>query len=460
MKAHHLLIAIALSVALASAAPAALIHEYLFDEGDARDTAGTKDLGVVGGAGVTFAHDLVSISTSETSYLQTAGYGATGFGTLTVSVWVNASNVNQGTYKGLFANNTASGAGYSWQLDNHSGVYRVISEQGVAINSSIAPTANQWENLVVVKTSGTQADLYVNGQHAGTHGSNLGNLNTIRVGVNRNADNSYGGDYDKVQIWDTVEDAAAIYAAGRFPVHSWVAGAGTDVGGDSTWTATVGGVNLAFDSAEALIATGLSGLPQAYATPLGGNNTSSATVFGGSGDLSFEVVVRPADLAGSHVLFEVGGNGNGTAIALIGDELRFVSQNGGANVITTSTTLDPGDAGQWLHVVGVIDNPNDGTAEMTLYLNGQVADAASIFAGYNDWAGGDGFGVGRVQGTVAGGLSGLTGLDGDLAAINHYARVLDGTAVGEMYGATGIPEPTSLSVMALAALGILRRRRR
>ena len=459
MKAHHLLIATVLSVALASAAPAALIHEYAFDQGDARDTAGTKDLTVVGGAGVTFDNGVASISTANTSYLQTTGYGGTGFGALTVSVWVHTSNVNQGGYKGLFANNTSSTAGYSWQIDNHSGVYRVISEKGVSIVSTIAPTANQWENLVVVKSSSSLSTLYVNGVSAGTDGSNLGNLDTIRVGANRNADNSYGGDYDSVQIWDSAENAAAIYTAGRFaPAHSWVAGAGGDTGGDSTWTAAAGGEDLTFDNPEALIATGLSGLAQAYASPLGGSASSSSTVFGGSGDVAFEIVLRPADLTGNHVLFEVGGNGNGTAIALIDDELRFVSQNGAANVITTSTTLASEDIGQWLHVVGVIDNPNDGTAEMTLYLDGQSADTASIFAGYDDWAGGDAFGVGRVQNTVAGGLTGLAGFDGDLAAINHYARVLDGAAVGEMHAAA-IPEPASVLLMALAALGLVRRRR-
>ncbi|MBI1368179.1 MAG: hypothetical protein GC162_05945 [Planctomycetes bacterium] len=458
-------IAAAMMMGLSStAAHAALLSQYVFEGATAKDVVGTRNLSAVG-AGATIANGVATFSGSSSNYMTASAFGGTAYTSFTVSLWVNTATANQGGFKGLFSNNTPNTAGFSWQIDNNSGAFRAVSEQGVTITGPTsgagAPAANKWQNVVLRKVSNTSAELYVDGVLVGTSTSNLGNLNSFRLGINRNNDNSYAGQYDGVQIWDSLVSPTEILNAGRYtPAHSWIAGKGSDVGGDNTWTPVIGGENITFDAVENLSDSSLTNINKTYTTPIGqGATTVSSTVFGGTGDVSFEMLFRVGNLTGTHVLYEIGGNGSGTSLILVDNELRFSTQTGStANLMTLSTSLDAGLINKWLDATVVVTQ-SGGTGTAMLYLNGVSVGSTSIASGYTGWAGGDAWGIGRIASTLAGTLTtGFTNFDGDIALFNHYAYALNGTSAAEIAAEHLIPAPTALPAgLALLVLCIVRR---
>ena len=448
-------------------ADAALIAEYNFNDGTADDSAGSFDLNAIGGGG-TIAGGVLSLDGNNSSYYENTanGLGALNF---TVSVWVKASVTNQGGFKGLFTNADNSTDAFSWQIDNNSGQFRAVAIDTAAnitgpTSGDGAPVANRWQNVVIKKNGDVAAsELWVDGTLVGTNTGNLGGLQEFRVGINRNSDNQYGGLYDKVQVYDSNESVADTFALGHLnQTNSWIAGLGGDSGGDSTWQPVVGSTNIAFDSNESLSPTGIASVPNAYSSPIGdGGGASSSAVFGGSDDASFETLIRLDNLTGNHIVWEIGGNGSGSNLALVGSELRFSTQSGStANLMTASTTLDAGDLGEWLHVVTVITEPGDGTGTAELFVNSISVDSDTIGAAYNGWAGGDAFAVGHVQSTVAGTLSGLSNFDGEMALWSHYDFALSRQDVIDQAQHFGIPAPAALPAGLLMIVGLAARRRR
>lgn len=150
---------------------------------------------------------------NNSNYLQVAP-AVGGAPTFTVSVWVWTDTANQGTFKGIFSNNNSSGAPFSFQFDSHNGDFRMTSVGGGAdIFGAVIP--NQWNNLVLTKSPGDVGSIWYNGvQISADIGGNPGGLQQFRIGINRNSDHSFAGLIDRVQIWNTVENVPAIFAAG------------------------------------------------------------------------------------------------------------------------------------------------------------------------------------------------------------------------------------------------------
>jgi len=196
------------------AAHAALIAEYNFDTGSGLENSASSSyspLQVVGSA-PDLSYGRYHSDGNNSNYLEVAP-AVGGANPFTVSVWVWSDTADQGDFKGIFCNNDSSGADYSWQLDSHSGDYRAVGKD-IPTRSTPA-SAGVWQNLVIRKTGGSQGNFWVDGVQVGTNfGDNPGGLQEFRIGINRNSDNSFSGLIDKVQIWDSLEDAAAIYAAG------------------------------------------------------------------------------------------------------------------------------------------------------------------------------------------------------------------------------------------------------
>lgn len=77
----------------------------------------------------------------------------------------------------------------------------------------------------------------------------------------------------------------------------------------------------------------------------------------------------------------------------------------------------------------------------------------------SDWAAGDGSGLRRKNGTVAGGFANPVNFRGDIAFLNFHRQALSPPEVLDLYRVVAIPEPATLSLLALGAVALLRRRR-
>ena len=199
---------------LAGAAQAANIALWDFGAGSAADTSGSPtayDLGSVGG-GPDLSQGFARFTGDEASpaYLEIAGPG--GMKTWTLSFWVRSQgSLDQGTFQGIFSNNTSSTAAFSWQVESHGGVYQWRNQAGTfAIG---APAAlDTWDHIVVRKFSGNDGDIWLNGvQILANIGGNPGGLQSLRLGTNRNSNRFFQGDLENIYVFDSFEDPTALF---------------------------------------------------------------------------------------------------------------------------------------------------------------------------------------------------------------------------------------------------------
>ena len=152
---------------------------------------------------------------------------------------------------------------------------------------------------------------------------------------------------------------------------------------------------------------------------------------------TWELVFRPGDFTGTHILFNTGGNGDGLAFTLNGSVLdfRFQDANADAQRLIVSTDLATiGAADDFYHVVGVTDVQSAATGTASLYVNGVLASGPTTSTGtINDWDGGDLAELGKGA-NVPGGNLGPVGFTGDLALFNYYGgRLLSEGAIMDAY---------------------------
>ena len=148
-------------------------------------------------------------------------------------------------------------------------------------------------------------------------------------------------------------------------------------------------------------------------------------------DASFEFVFRPRNFSGTHILFETGGNGDGTAFLLVDNELEVRVQNSDNNtrrVVRTFAFDAAADANKFHHVVVTIQ-PSRSAAQnqVRLFVNGtEVGVPESATSVIADWAGTDSSGLGRANGGFADSddttLSG--NFDGDIALFRFFENQL------------------------------------
>jgi hypothetical protein len=209
------------------------------------------------------------------------------------------------------------------------------------------------------------------------------------------------------------------------------------------------------------------GVTQAYVFPDAQGTMSSLESLGGNptdNDASFEFWFQPSNLAGAEqeVIFETGGNVDGTAFGLEGDTLLFLAQDSPGVQLLASAGLPGNGLSRYHHAVGVIDFEGGGEGTVSLDLNGLLADSVSVGSGFSDWAGSDGAGIGRTNNSIAGAsniFSSQTSFDGQIAYFNFYETALTHQDVLDLYQVRAIPEPATLTLLA-ASLALLRRRRR
>lgn len=255
--------------------------------------------------------------------------------------------------------------------------------------------------------------------------------------------------------------------ADELPIGSLRYAASRDASADASWQDIdgVAGFDWAINAnSRSNVSDPLTpGISKAYNfTAARGTMASLETLAGNptNDDASFEIWFKPSDTTGDEILFETGGNGLGTSLAISGSDLLFTTSAG--NAATTAQVKFGGlSAGGFTQAVGVIDL--GASANVLLYVNGQLVDAAYV-AGFTDWAGSDGSGLGRINGTTGGDktglLAGFGNYSGQIALLNFYEEALSRQDVLNLYRSVAIPEPATLTLIALGALGLLRRRRK
>lgn len=201
-----------------SSAHADLIAQYNFDDNTADDSSGsapTYNLNTFGsapdlGVGAYFSDG------DPDNYLAVTGPGSLADWTLSLWAWVGEDGVDQDDFMGLFSNDTSPDENTSFQVDSHFGQYRLISS--VSDNTPFilgTPVANTWQNIIIQKVGGDDAELFFDGASVGKTESSPGGLQNFRLGVNRNTNRSFTGFIDNVQIWnDSTVSADQIYADG------------------------------------------------------------------------------------------------------------------------------------------------------------------------------------------------------------------------------------------------------
>lgn len=179
---------------------------------------------------------------------------------------------------------------------------------------------------------------------------------------------------------------------------------------------------------------------------------------------AFETWFKPRDLVGREVLWESGGSGDGTSITLDDATVRFVVKDRNVTPSIIEATLDQGDIGDFVQVIGSIDLGSD-TVE--LFVNGATAAVDTSFTG-NDWTGGNGLGLGSITSSTGPGgntsndiggagafnFTGYEEFDGQIAIFRFYEESIDSAEAHRAYRNV-LPEPSSPALLLLALCSLI-----
>jgi hypothetical protein len=210
------------------------IAAYPFDENQgtiAKDTAGTRDATLVGGAGWTTGHSGQSGSALATNgngqFADTGAALLDTTGNYSAAAWVKFDDSGDGTVGGAFqtvvSQDSTSNSAFFLQYSGQD-KRLAFSFIGARALAPTAPAPGQWYHVVGVRDAVSgQLKLYVNGQLAGTKNACLGEASSGHTVIGRG---QYGGNpvdflkgaVDQVHIYDRAlsdADVAALYASGK-----------------------------------------------------------------------------------------------------------------------------------------------------------------------------------------------------------------------------------------------------
>lgn len=214
---------------------------------------------------------------------------------------------------------------------------------------------------------------------------------------------------------------------GQVPTLTW--DASQDLNGDALWPSVEDPARAWNLAAPATAEFGASEFPSAgvWFNSLSGTQASLDGLGGSTQSVSWELVFRPVDLNGNHVIFETGGNGDGTAFVLQGSVLEFRVQDAALpeQRIIATHTLAAGDEAKFHHVVAAVTLGAAGANRVDLFVNAGPAVASLGATGaLLDWAGTDAAGLGRLNGGVPTGQTGFDAFAGDIALLRYYQSVV------------------------------------
>ncbi len=247
--------------------------------------------------------------------------------------------------------------------------------------------------------------------------------------------------------------------------------AAADDGSDGQWNdGIVGGDDPAYDlTGVSRIAVSGSATTLTYA--YGNDGTGSIRTDQKSGDFSdlddstnttFEMWVRVNDLSGLAAgeymtLLDFGGGGNGAGMYLYndGDDVVVQARPSTGDVLA-SAPLTSAQLGDFMQVVMSIDPAAD---SYSLYVNATGSSASLAVENFGSNATGLGSQEGQAGGIPDTGIATDT-LVGDIALVRMYeGKALSAAEVTQNYNDV-IPEPATMSLLAIGGLGALLRRKR
>jgi hypothetical protein len=230
---------------------------------------------------------------------------------------------------------------------------------------------------------------------------------------------------------------------------NWEAGVAPDGDNDNVWESTTAtsALDWTFNSgAQTPVEVSVRdrpGIAKAYAFPAA---RSTVGTWGDGGsftelqNVTIGLWVRPEQLTGRHVLWETGGDGAGFSITIEDGFIQATGQNSPTNRAIASRQIHRGQTHGLNHLVAAFDLDTGSGAQMDLYLNGVLAATGTTSSPVNDWAGGNGTGLGTVNGNLAGHINpstdGFTDFQGEIAVVRAYEnRVLTADEVLDNFAA-------------------------
>ena len=473
-----------------SSAHAALVAYYPLDVNNAGvtpDVVGGNNATLQNGASITASAApgggtgsllLDGVNDQATAF----GYtGVTGTSARTFMAWINTATAIDDAILSWGTNST----GQKWVVrinDNAGngtvGGIRVEVNGGFRIGSQNLVDGN-WHHVVGVlvddgSPNANEIIFYVDGKRIGMTGQataiNTASAANVIIGNDPLTNNTrqFPGMIDEVRLYDHAarsSEVSLVLTGKALPLATFSYNASNDTSANGLWDDEI----QAFDVPE----RDYNLTTQSRVSIVGNKNMTHAYRFNGDGPIattdanpetflsnttgasaSFEMWFRPTDLVGQEVLWEWGGNTDGTSLTLDGSNVQFVVRDGSHDTATLAADIS-GLAGM-IQVVGVADLDND---RVDLYVNGVLMASDLSFTGL-DWAGSNAIGLGGQNLELGGNLAGYGAFFGDIAIARFYNEALNATEVRALFLENNyIPEPATMSLLLLAG-GALGRRRR
>ena len=442
-------------------------------------------------SGTTYALDFDGTN----DHVVATGYkGVTGTSARSMSAWINTSDLSAAI---VSWGQDSAGQKWTFRVQNTNGTTGAIRAEvsGGYIVGNLDVADGQWHHVAATweddgSPNVTDVKLYVDGARQATSARQGQAMNTasnadVQIGTSVPGDTKYfQGQIDEVRVYDHAlsgREVRLLATGSTMPVASLNYDAGLDTDGDSEWEDTVGlyatGSGLDFQltgvTRRSSVSTSRAGIRASYAfdgsatANLGPSNMEDEFRGNPTDNVaSFEIWFKPSDLSGQEILWEIGGSTDGASLTLNDNLLQLVAKDD-SNTGGIAADLT-GLANDFIQAVAVIDRDSE---TLRLFVNG-VESAGSLVSLGNlaDWAGNDGGtdgALGSSHGNAVGGSGGALGnlngygnFVGDLALFRMYTEALSPEDVRELYVATAVPEPCTLTLLGLGGIGLLCRRRR
>lgn len=446
---------------------------------------------------------------STTGYIQTTAPGILGSDDRTVSFWVKTTDQ---TDHGLvsWGDSFTNGGKFHVRL-NSSGANGAVGAirteiQGAYLVGTRVINDGEWHHVsVTFANDGTpemgDVVMYIDGRREVISGLNNNVVNaplitqstgdpseTVAIGgrLQTGVKRQFTGNLADVRIYNESLGMGAVMAeagvVGTNPLATLSYDASNDASDNNVWEDEIGviapgNLDMHFVNANAPAATTTNIVEIGAAYQFDGTNTADMSGIGSLNgfsnsfpgnptdqDATFEMMFRASDLQGQEILFETGGNGDGSSLTLNNELLQFGAKDGNFDALAVSDLSDI-DTSEFVHVMGVIDMTND---TIELFVNGVSAGVVAANGDLVNWAGTDGAALGGQNGTTIGAsgssllgvMEGVYGnFTGEMALFRYYGHALSSEDVSGIYDSfTVIPEPTSFALLGLVLVGMGRRR--